>query len=263
MSQITVRQMNFDFTEPISRYWYGNSPFKTHFFNSITLLFPDGEQFMLRTVKRQLKQIDNPQLKQEVSAFVGQEAQHAVQHEKFWNNLRQQGYHFDTYLRFLRFILFKVCENQLSIKLKLAMIAGVEHFTNAIADLILREELFTEAEPRMKELFEWHSAEEIEHKTVAYDVFQNVTKSYLIRLLGILIAYTFVLGFVNLGLVMMLYQDKKLLDIKVWQEMIQFFFTKEKFVFKVFLHSLEYFKTNFHPSQTDNLFLVKKVMHIS
>lgn len=97
MSQITVRQMNFDFSEQIQRYWYGNSPFKTHFFNSITLLFPDGEQFMLRTVKRQIKQIDNPQLKQEALAFVGQEAQHAVQHEKFWNNLRQQGYEFDTY----------------------------------------------------------------------------------------------------------------------------------------------------------------------
>jgi uncharacterized protein len=260
MSQITVRQMNFDFPEEIDRYWCGDSLFKTHFFNSITLLFPDGEQFMLRTLKRQLKHIDNPQLKQEVSAFVGQEAQHAVQHEKFWHNLRQQGYHFDTYLRFLRFILFQVCENQLSIKFKLAMIAGVEHFTNAIADLILREDLFAEAEPRMKELFEWHSAEEIEHKTVAYDVLQNATKSYLIRVLGIFIAYTFVLGFVNLGLVIMLYQDKKLLNLKVWQEMIQFLFTKEKFVLKVFWHSLEYFRINFHPLQRDNLFLVKKVI---
>lgn len=259
MSQITVRQMNFDFPEQIERYWYGNGPFKTHFFNSITLLFPDGEQFMLRTVKRQIKQIDNPQLKQEASAFVGQEAQHAVQHEKFWNNLRQQGYEFDTYLRFLRFILFEVCENQLSIGLKLAMIAGVEQFSNVIAELTLRGELFAEAEPRLKELFEWHSAEEIEHKTVAYDVLQNVTKSYPIRLLGMLIAWIFVLGFVNLGLVMMLYQDKKLLDIKVWQEMSQFFFTKEKFVFRVFLNYLEYLRKNFHPSQRDNLFLVKKV----
>ena len=75
-------------------------------------------------------------------------------------------------------------------------------------------------------------------------------------------AYTFVLGFVNLGLVMMLYQDKKLLNIKVWQEMIQFFFIKEKFVFKVFFHSLEYFRPNFHPSQQDNLFLMKTVMQI-
>lgn len=215
---------------------------------------------MLRTVKRQLKHIDNPQLKQEASAFVGQEAQHAVQHEKFWHNLRQHGYEFDSYLRFLRFILFNICETRLSIKFKLAMIAGVEHFTNVIAELTLKEELFAEADPKLKELFEWHSAEEIEHKTVAYDVLQNVTKSYPIRLLGILMAYTFVLGFVNLGLILMLYQDKKLLNIRVWQEMIQFLFTKEKFVFKVFLHSLEYLRTNFHPSQRDNLFLAKKVI---
>lgn len=260
MSQITVRQMNFDFPEQIQRYWYGDSPFKTHFFNSITLLFPDGEQFMLRTVKRQIKQIDNPQLKQEASAFVGQEAQHAVQHERFWNNLRQQGYEFDTYLRFLRFILFEVCENRLSLEFKLAMIAGVEHFTNVIAELTLKGELFAEADPKLKELFEWHSAEEIEHKTVAYDVLQNVTKSYPIRLLGMLIAYTFIFGFVNLGLIMLLYQDKKLLNIRVWREMVQFLFTKEKFLFRVFFDSLDYLKINFHPSQRNNLFLVRKVI---
>ncbi|QLE58180.1 metal-dependent hydrolase [Nostoc sp. TCL26-01] len=260
MSQITVRQKNFDFPEQISRYWYGNSVFKSHFFNSITLLFPDGEQFMLRTIKRQIKQIDNPNLKEEALAFVGQEAQHAVQHEKFWQNLRQQGYTFDRYLRWLHFILFNVCETRLNIKFKLAMIAGVEHFTNVIAELTLKEELFAEAEPIMKELFEWHSAEEIEHKTVAYDVLQNVTKNYLIRLIGIIMAYTFVLSFVNLGLIMMLYQDKKLLDIKVWQEMLQFFFSKEKFLLKVFWQSLDYLNINFHPLDRDNLFLIKRVV---
>lgn len=260
MCQITVRHKIFNFPEQIDRYWYSNSPFKTHFFNSITLLFPDGEQFMLRTIKRQIKQIENVQLKQEASAFIGQEAQHAVQHEKFWHNLWQQGYKFDTYLRFLRFILFNVCEHHLSIKFKLAMIAGVEHFTNVIAELTLKEELFVEAEPIMKELFEWHAAEEIEHKTVAYDVFQSITKNYLIRLLGMIIAYTFVLSFVSLGLVIMLYHDKKLLDVKVWQEMLQLFFTKEKIFLKVFSHSIEYLKINFHPSQRDNLFLIKRVI---
>ncbi len=260
MSQITVRQKNFNFSSQIQRYWYGNSAFKTHFFNSITLLFPDGEQFMLRTIKRQIKQIENTQLKQEAAAFVGQEAQHAVQHEKFWQILYQQGYTFDIYLRCLRFILFNVCEKRLSIKFKLAMIAGVEHFTNVIAELTLKEELFADAEPIMKELFEWHSAEEIEHKTVAYDVFQDVTQSYLIRILGIIMAYTFVLGFVNLGLLIMLHHDKKLLNFKVWQEMVQFLFSEEKIFFKVFSHSIKYLKVNFHPSERDNLFLIERVI---
>ncbi|KOP22998.1 hypothetical protein AMR41_28355 [Hapalosiphon sp. MRB220] len=258
MSQITVRQMNFDFSEQTERYWCGNSHFRTHFFNSITLLFPDGEQFMLRTIKGQIKQINNLQLKQEASAFIGQEAQHSIQHENFWEILQQQGYELKTYLRFLRFILWNICENWLSIELKLAMIAGVENCTNVVAELVLEEELLAEAEPKLKELFEWHAAEEIEHKTVAYDVLQNVTKSYPIRLLGMLIGYTFVFGFLNLGLFMMLYQDKKLLNFKVWQEMVQFLFIKEKFLFKVFLNSLEYLRKNFHPLQRDNLFLVRK-----
>lgn len=260
MSQITVRQKNFDFPEHIDRYWCGNSPFKTHFFNSITLLFPDGEQFMLRTIKRQIKQIDNTQLQEEALAFVGQEAQHAVQHEKFWHNLCQQGYNFDTYVHFLRFILFNVCENYLSTTLKLAMIAGVEHFTNVIAELTLKEELFAAADPKLKELFEWHAAEEIEHKTVAYDVLQAADKSYIVRLIGMLIGYTFVLTFVNFGWLIMIYQDKKILDFKVWQEMLEFLFIKEKFVFKTFAHSIEYLKINFHPANRDNLILIKNIL---
>jgi uncharacterized protein len=260
MSQITVRPKNFDFPEQIDRYWCGNNLFKTHFFNSITLLFPDGERFMLWAIKSKLQQINDPQLKQEMMSFIGQEAQHAQQHEKFWHNLRQQGYEFDTYLRFLKFFLFNICKNRLNTKFQLAMVAGVENFTSVVAELILEEDLFSDSDSKLRELFEWHSAEEIEHKTVAYDVFQTTTKSYLIRLLGMIIAYVFVLGFIGLGLFMMLYQDKKLLNFRMWQEMAQFLLIKEKFAFRVILKSLEYLRINFHPSQKDNLFLVSKVI---
>ncbi|MBW4638878.1 MAG: metal-dependent hydrolase [Gloeocapsa sp. UFS-A4-WI-NPMV-4B04] len=256
---IEVRRINFDFPKQIDRYWFGNSPFKTHLFNSFTLFLPDGEQYMIRNVGRQLKQIKNPQLKQEVRAFIGQEGQHSIQHMKLWDNLRLQGYKIDIYIRFVRFILFNTLERRLSINLNLAIIAACEHITTLFAEFVLETEFFAQAEPNLKNLFEWHCVEEIEHKSVAYDVFQYKSNSYLLRIIGMLISHLLVLGFLNLGLIMLLYQDKKLLDKKVLQQMSQFWLTKDKFMFRALKNSLDYSKNNFHPSQRDNLLLIKKV----
>jgi predicted metal-dependent hydrolase len=258
--QIEVRRMNFEFPKQIDRYWFGNSPFKTHLLNSLTLFLPDFEQYMIRNVGRQLKQINNPQLKQEVRAFVSQEGQHSSQHAKFWINLRLQGYEIDTYIRFVKAIFLNTLERRLSTNLNLAIIAGFEHLTTLFADFALEEDYLAEAEPKLRKLFEWHGAEEIEHKLVAYDVLQNATNNYPLRLVGMLISHILILGLLNLGLAVLLYQDKKLLDRKVWQEMSQFWFIKEKLLFRALRNSLDYSRKNFHPSQRNNLFLIKKVI---
>lgn len=258
--QIQVRRINFNFPKQIDRYWFGNSPFKTHLLNSLTLLLPDAEQYIIRNVKRQLKHINQPQLNQEVRAFVSQEGQHSSQHTKFWDNLRLQGYEIDTYIRFVRAIFFNTLERRLSLKLNLSIIAGFEHLTTFFAEFALKTDLLAEAEPKLRELFEWHGAEEIEHKSVAYDVLQNKSNSYLLRLMGMLISHLLIFGFLNFGLVVLLYQDNKLLDRRIWQEMIQFWFIKQKLLFRVLKSSLDYSKKNFHPSQSDNLFLIKKVI---
>lgn len=258
--QIEVRHKNFEFPETIDRYWCGNNPFKTHLFNSFTLFLPDVEQYLIRTVKQRVKHIEQPQLKQEALAFIGQEAQHSLQHKKFWDNLRSSGYEIDGYLRFVRTVFFKILERRLNNRLNLAISAAGEHLTTAVAEIILKEEFLADAEPRLRNLFEWHAAEEIEHKSVVFDVFQNATDSDLLRLVGMVVSHILVLGFLNLSLVMLLYQDKKLLDRKVWQEMIRFWFVKEKLLFRILLNSLKYCRNNFHPAQTDNLFLVEKVL---
>lgn len=256
--QIEVRRKNFDFPKQSDRYWCGNSPFKTHLLNSLTLLLPDVEQYLIRNVSQRLKLLDKPQLKQEVKAFIGQEAQHSLQHGKFWDNLRW-GYEIDTYLRLLRFVLFNTLERRLSIQLNLAIGSGLEHLTTLFAEIALEGDFLEEAEPNLKHLFEWHAAEEIEHKSLVFDVLQNATDSYPVRLAGMVVSHFLVLGFLNLGLAVLLYQDRKLLDRKVWQEMILFWFVKEKLLSRVLFNCWSYCRKNFHPSQTDHMFLLKKV----
>lgn len=256
--QIEVRLKDFEFSAQSDRYWCGNSPFKTHLLNSLTLFLPDVERYLIRAVGQRVKHIEQPQLKQEALAFIGQEAQHSLQHRKFWDNLRASDYEIDPYLRLVRIVFFNILERRLSNRLNLAIGAGGEHLTTLVAVMILEEEFLAEAEPNLRNLFEWHAAEELEHKSVLFDVFQNATDSYLVRLVGIVASHLLVLVFVNLGLAVLLYQDKKLLDKKVWQEMISFWFTKEKFLWRALSNSLKYCHKNFHPSQTDPSFLLKQ-----
>lgn len=259
MSQITVRRLNFNFSQDIEKYWLNQSAFKTHLFNSLTISVTDIEKYLILNVKKRISLIANPQLKQEAQAFIGQETQHSLQHTKFWANLRYLGYEFDTHLSWLRWILFNILERRMSTNLNLAISAGIEHLTILIAEFILEDNSLAEADPQLKKLFEWHAVEEIEHKTVLFDVLQNATKNYLLRILGMLIAYILVFSFLNLGLIILLYQDKKLLDKKVWWEFIKFWITKDKFLYKALLSATDYLRKDFHPTQKDHLFLIKKV----
>ena len=259
MSKIKVRRLNFDFSANTHKYWFNQSVFKTHLFNSITISTPEFEKYLILNVKKRINFIDNPQLKQEAKAFICQEGQHSHQHTKFWDNLRASGYKFDTSLRWLQTILFDILEQQMSINLNLAVAAGIEHLTTLIAEFALETDLFAEAEPELKQLFEWHALEEIEHKTVLYDVLQKATNNYLLRLLGMFIAHILIFFFLNSGLAILLYQDRKLFDRKVWQELIEFWFTKDKFLSKALFNGIDYLRKDFHPSQKDHLLLIQKV----
>lgn len=100
-------------------------------------MLPNAEQYIIRNIRQQLKQINKPQLKQEVQVFISQEGQHSIQNTKFWGNLRLQGYKIDTYIHFIRAIFLNTLERRLSIKLNLAMIARGEYLTTLLAEFAL------------------------------------------------------------------------------------------------------------------------------
>ena len=257
MSQIVVRQMHFIFPLGVDKHWLKNSPFKTHFFNSFTLLFPEGEQLAIRVFKRKLNKIKDLKLKQDVVAFIGQEGQHAVAHSAFWSTLRQQGYKLDAFSQILQVFISK--KQRFSTEFYISTVAGFEHFTDCLSEFVLESDYLENADPQLKELFEWHFAEELEHKTVAYDVFLNTSSNYILRIIGLLNSHLLILGSVSLGLTILLAQDKQLFKLKTWQDLIQFLFLEEKFLFKALFNFFDYWRTDFHPSQKDNAFLYEKI----
>ncbi|AMQ90552.1 hypothetical protein ASQ50_18710 [Marinobacter sp. LQ44] len=64
----------------------------THVFNGMSALFPDGERFFVASVRAVREAVNDPQLQKDISAFIGQEAMHAKEHEKFNRGATENGY---------------------------------------------------------------------------------------------------------------------------------------------------------------------------
>jgi predicted metal-dependent hydrolase len=207
-----VRRMNFRFDPAeIPRHWIGGNAVATAIGNSLNLVFPDGERFFVRSVNHYLDEVDDPELRDRVKRFFGQEGQHAKEHERVFELLRAHGYDIDAFLVPYRHLAYEVLAPRFSPKLRLAITAALEHFTAAFADHALTSpNLHEMTSPAMAELLMWHAAEEIEHKDVAYDVLQAVDDSYLLRVAGLVTAVVGLWGFWTFGVVSLLRQEPDL-----------------------------------------------------
>ena len=189
-SKIPVRKMGFDFSDVPKDYMNGSLA-ESHFFDGLNLLFPEGERFFMRAVRNGLNKIEDENLKQQARGFFGQETQHAIEHEKFFEVLEQNGYTFRPKLNKMNSFIIKM-RDILPHSLSLAITAGAEHLTAVLGATALDDEGIENSHPAMRDLIQWHAIEEIEHKAIAFDVYKATGGSYLVRMVGYLIALTFI-----------------------------------------------------------------------
>ncbi len=147
----------------------------SHVAAALSAVFPDGEDFFVRSVRHFRDQVADPVLKRQVTGFIGQEAMHGREHRAFNRRLADLGYPVRRFERITERGL-AVGERVVGPKISLAVTAALEHFTATLAELVLRDEdtrrLFGDGE--VQNLFLWHALEESEHKTVAFDVYRLV-----------------------------------------------------------------------------------------
>src|SRR5207302_9759427 len=108
----------------------------SHVAASLSSVFPDGEDFFVRSVRHFRDQITDPQLKRQVSGFIGQEALHGRQHRAFNDRLDELGYPTKRFERFTKKGL-AIRERPLPAKSNPAATAALEHFTATRAELLL------------------------------------------------------------------------------------------------------------------------------
>jgi uncharacterized protein len=159
-------------------------------------VFPDGEDFFVRSVRHFRAQVTDPDLRRQVSGFIGQESVHGREHRVFNDRLDELGYPTKRFERITKRSLLAL-ERIAPAKVNLAVTAALEHFTATLAELLL-----TNAEAQalfghqgVKNLYLWHALEEAEHKAVAFDVYKAVGGSERMRVWTMnLTRYGFVTG---------------------------------------------------------------------
>ena len=174
IDHIIPRKMHFD-VHDVPVWWNGGDPVVTRFFDALSVHFPDGERFFIQSVRNYQDCITDQKMKDDVKAFFRQEAQHGIVHDRYNAVMAAQGVKVDKIISRMRSLL-GLTQKHLPIKYQLALTAAFEHITATLGEGFMdgKAEMFRDADPVMRAMFLWHGVEEVEHKAVAYDVYEQV-----------------------------------------------------------------------------------------
>lgn len=240
--------------EDLPRYWFAGDAFKSRFFDAMSLLFPEGERFFIACVRDFREQITDPVLQRQVKDFIYQEGQHGMVHTQFNERIKAQGVAVDHILKEEHHFLFNVFRKRMSRRYTLAQTAAAEHLTALMAHGFFAKAILKDADPRIRAMYAWHAVEEIEHKAVAFDVYQQVAKGgYLTRVLAMLqVSITFPL---HTFLIMrhMFKVDGLKQRGRVWRRGLWWLYGPGGVFSGLLGHYLAYFKPGFHPWQAGQL----------
>lgn len=194
---LQARNVEFDWSD-LPMHWIPGDPFTTHAFNVLHLLLPAGEEWFVETFKEALPLIEDEQLREDVVGFIGQEAMHAHAHAGVLEHLKEKGLDPTPFTDQMEWLFSKLLgprpftagrkENYLVERL--ALIAAIEHLTAFLGDWVLNAKGLDRANPHptMLDLLRWHGSEEVEHRSVSYDLMRYFDKRESRRLRTQLIA---------------------------------------------------------------------------
>ena len=77
---VKLRRMRFALDGEVPKHWARGNKFLTHFFNSMSAVFPEGEKFFIDAVRHYEDQIDDAELRAQIRGFLAQEGHHTFQH---------------------------------------------------------------------------------------------------------------------------------------------------------------------------------------
>jgi predicted metal-dependent hydrolase len=187
----------------------GGDLISSHVIAALSAVFPDGEDFFVRSVRKVRDRVTDPELKRQVAGFIGQEAMHGREHRALNDRLAELGYPTKAIERFTRRGL-AIRERLLSDMSNLAATAALEHFTATFAEALLTDPYVRElcGHEGVRDLLLWHALEESEHKAVAFDVYRAVGGSERLRVFTMNLMTVGFLGILATHLTLSLIRDR-------------------------------------------------------
>ena len=245
---ITVRKAQFN-PKAIRRHYFANSPIMSHLLTALSSTFPIGEQFFVHSVRNVRDKVKDEKLQAQIAAFIGQEAMHSKAHAEFNDAWRCEDYNLD---RFQAWLARKnIYVKTLHPKIQLAITCAFEHFTALLGGYILRHpEVLSTLDDDAVKLWVWHAIEEIEHRAVAFDVYQAVYGDDKIRRM---IMRSVTTGFASLTLysaTKLFMQDRKKSLPKIGGNIFGLYLLA-KMLIQMLPEYLSYYQKDFHPANID------------
>ncbi len=182
LDTMTVRHMPFEFPDEIDPVFIDGDHDQSFRFIAGSLLLPHLEPYLIRSMRAAEKHVTDPTVLDGLKRFAAQEAQHYRMHMKFNASIRRSGFPglealekelSDDYHRFT---------NTKSLRFNLAYAEGFEALTMNAIKQMMGPNGFGEDLPPFMQMIEWHFVEELEHRTVAFDVYDHVCGGYWYRL---------------------------------------------------------------------------------
>jgi len=256
--EIKPRHMDFPFGSLKNVKFFDDNIYKSAFVVGMSAGFPVGEGEFLASVRNYRDQITNPDLLKQVRGFIGQEGHHSNQHAKVNEELDRLGYNTQKIDRSFRKTTDKYVIPR-SDKFRLAHTVCYEHLTSIMGEYALNDSRFLEGmdEP-FKDLMLWHCVEEVEHKSVAYDVYMETIGDikYLHRVMKLTITV------LNLRLTkymfIMAFSTKHWANLKDLTGFFSWVFGKGGIMRSLYKPFKEFYKKDFHPWHNGGFDLIEK-----
>lgn len=186
-ARMTVRRMRFAYGDAPKAHWNKAKPEFSQIANGGSLAMPYLEPYLIETMKKAKERITDPELLKDVDLYIGQEATHFRQHQQWNKRLADMGYAcVPAHEKQLKEDYDAFAKNR-SFVFNLAYAEGFEAMGLTVGHMLVedREYLLGNADPAVASLLLWHFVEEIEHKTVTFDVFKALDGRYSWRIYGL------------------------------------------------------------------------------
>jgi predicted metal-dependent hydrolase len=253
MTDLVVRRLLVDMEAPIARHWCDGDAFLSAFFNALSMSFPVGEQFFIDSVRQGFQELPPEQqerFRAEVQGFIGQEATHRRLHSLYNAHLDQQGLVNDWQTRARERL--QLMEGQ-DVRHWLGITAANEHFTAIFADWLLHNDhILGHQEPRLKTLWLWHSAEESEHKSTAFDLYQALGGNHAWRITWFRRITLIFLTDTLRQTIANLRRDGTLWQWSTWKSAARHMLGRRGLLRQTYKPWRDYLKRDFHPDQHDS-----------
>ncbi len=260
--RMTIRQVQMEWPPNLPKYWHRENPFATHYFNALSLIFPDGEKFFVDSIRHHMGSLEDS-VGSEIRHFIGQEIWHSKAHADF-----------NAYLESQKLPVQK-CEDRLKSHLKkwkanhthiewLAATVAYEHITASMSrELLLRQDNCKNMHPHFAVLWRWHTMEELEHKNVAFDLYQRESGDYWLRVRMMLYVLWRFNWDATMNLFDLLKADGQMWKLKTWVDCVRLLYGKKHgWFWKTLPDVFSFFRPGFHPDQIDDSKLLAETLEL-